>query len=236
MNRRVKDFVLTALNFDLSQKSILEIGSRQMLGQEESADLRPFLICKKYVGMDYLNGSGVDVVMDVHEMEFNEKFDVVICAEVLEHVSNPFLAMERISKVITKEGLLVLTAPMNLKIHGSPYDYWRFTPQGFEILLSGFLYKYITFAGPSNFPLTICSIASNSKIDPKILSLVNNWENIYTKQVKTNKFVNLLKINFLPPLFWGSNYEFWIRKKNRSVISFLRLLIPNILRFKWKKS
>ena len=236
MNRRVKDFVLTALNFDLSQKSILEIGSRQMLGQEESANLRPYLKGKKYVGMDYLSGPGVDVVMDVHNMEFKENFDVVICAEVLEHVSNPFRAMERISKVVTKDGILVLTAPMNLKIHGSPFDYWRFTPEGFDILLSEFEYKYITFAGAPTFPLTICAIASNSKIDVEILDMIGNWEKKYTKREKKNKFIEIIVMNLLPPIFWGSNYEFWIRRENKSIVSFLRLFIPNFLRFQWLRN
>jgi SAM-dependent methyltransferase len=236
MNRRVKDFVVTALNFDVSQKSILEIGSRQMSGQEESANLRPYLMGKKYVGMDYLGGPGVDVVMDVHEMEFEEKFDIVICAEVLEHVSNPFRAMEKISKVVTKDGILVLTAPMNLKIHGSPFDYWRFTPQGFDILLSEFEYKYITFAGRSTFPMTICAIASKSRIDLMILDRISSWEKKYTQKEQRNKFIDSMIINLLPPIFWGSNYEFWIRREKRTIISFLRLFIPNILRLKWTRS
>ena len=234
MNRSVKSFLLEALNFDLSGLRILEVGSRQMLGQENWSNLRPFLNCKEFIGMDYIDGPGVDIVMDVHQMNFMDKFDIVICAEVIEHVLNPFVAIEQIHGVLKSDGILLLTAPMKLEIHGSPYDYWRYTPQGFDVLLTKYNYKYITFAGSSIFPLTICAVASNTQLNDIIKKNIFNWELKNKKVLKTNKLRNILVFNFVPPIFWGSHYEFWLRGGSKSFISFIKLLIPNVMRLKWK--
>jgi 2-polyprenyl-3-methyl-5-hydroxy-6-metoxy-1,4-benzoquinol methylase len=172
--------------------------------------------------------------MDVHQMNFTYKFDVVICAEVIEHVSNPFLAIEQIYRVLNPDGLLVLTAPMKLEIHGSPFDYWRYTPQGFEVLLTKYNHKYITFSGSQNFPSTICAVASNTELNKIVISNILNWELRHKKIIKTNKLLEILIFNFVPPVFWGSHYEFWLRRRDKNLFSLFKLFIPNVLRLKWK--
>lgn len=63
----------------------------------------------------------------------------VICTEVLEHVNNDHLALEEISRVLKKEGMLVLTLPgRNIPKHEKlPYqiDYRRYSPEEVENLL-----------------------------------------------------------------------------------------------------
>lgn len=64
-----------------------------------------------------------------------EKYDVVICQQVLEHVTNPFKATETFFKLLKPGGVLIVSTPFMLKIHAAPNDYWRFTIEGMRILL-----------------------------------------------------------------------------------------------------
>jgi ubiquinone/menaquinone biosynthesis C-methylase UbiE len=81
-----------------------------------------------------------DVVGDVMNLPFKEAtFDFVICLETLEHVRNPFKAMNEIYRVLRPGGKFIGSAPFMYEIHGEEYgDYWRFTKQGWGELLKKF--------------------------------------------------------------------------------------------------
>lgn len=81
-----------------------------------------------------------DVIGDVVNLPFKENtFDFVICLETLEHVKNPFRAMDEIYRVLKPSGKFIGSAPFTYELHGEEYgDYWRFTRQGWEELLRKF--------------------------------------------------------------------------------------------------
>lgn len=58
------------------------------------------------------------------------KFDVVVTDQVLEHVANPFEAMEQVRLVLKPGGIVIDTSCAFNPIHDS-VDYFRFTPLGF---------------------------------------------------------------------------------------------------------
>ena len=64
-----------------------------------------------------------------------ERFDYVVCTEVLEHTSNPFGAAEELARLLRPGGLLFVTVPLNFRIHGPLPDNWRFTEHGLRALL-----------------------------------------------------------------------------------------------------
>jgi SAM-dependent methyltransferase len=67
--------------------------------------------------------------------------DTVICTEVLEHVAKPWLAVAEMHRVLRPGGRLFVTAPFFWPEHGRDglyRDYWRFTKDGWESLLSDF--------------------------------------------------------------------------------------------------
>lgn len=69
----------------------------------------------------------------------SESFDVVVCTEVLEHVLNPFAAVDEIFRLLRPGGgLLVASTPFNFRIHGPLPDCWRFTEHGLRALLQRF--------------------------------------------------------------------------------------------------
>lgn len=64
-----------------------------------------------YVTAD-MESPWADVKLDVHQMPFlSEKFDVVLCNHVLEHVDNDLKAMAEIARVLKKGGWAILQVP-----------------------------------------------------------------------------------------------------------------------------
>jgi len=47
----------------------------------------------------------------VEKKNFEEKFDVIICSEVLEHQRNPYSFIRRLREILKNEGLLIITVP-----------------------------------------------------------------------------------------------------------------------------
>lgn len=67
-------------------------------------------------------------------------FDGIVLTEVLEHCSDPVGAMREIRRVLKPSGLLLVTSPFFWPDHRTDdyRDYWRFTEQGWELLLKDF--------------------------------------------------------------------------------------------------
>lgn len=139
---------------------IVEIGSYQPSSQVGYADLRPFFRGREYIGCDVIPGVGVDKIEDVEHLSFpDNSIPTLLCLETLEHVRDPFKAMDEMYRVLSPDGMLLLSSHMWFPVHYTP-DYWRFTPQCFkEILLQKFGYKKIYFQGEAKFPHCLVGVA-----------------------------------------------------------------------------
>ncbi len=117
---------------------ILEVGSRPAEGQEHLSILRA-LFPGDYLGVDIQEGPQVDQVEDVHALSFeDERFGTVLALETLEHVADPIRAVQEMHRVLAPGGLLAISSQMFFPIHAHPWDFWRFTPEGFANLLKDF--------------------------------------------------------------------------------------------------
>ncbi|MGH8986214.1 MAG: class I SAM-dependent methyltransferase [Acidimicrobiia bacterium] len=115
---------------------LVEVGARAAEGHEDIADLRPMFGADEHIGCDIQEGPGVDRIEDVHELSFaDESVGTVICLETLEHVADPIRAMQEMHRVLRPGGVLAISSIMFFPIHEHPWDFWRFTPEGFERLL-----------------------------------------------------------------------------------------------------
>ena len=67
-------------------------------------------------------------------------YDVIINLQVLEHVQYPQKVVDEFYRVLKPNGKLYLTAPLNIRYHGSPDHYYNFTKSGLELIFtnSGF--------------------------------------------------------------------------------------------------
>lgn len=118
---------------------VLEIGSKDITG-----GVREFFEdCKEYIGTDMERGFGVDLIVDSHNLlkKFKKNsFDILICAEMLEHDNNPFKTIEIMRQLLKKGGFLIVTTPtFGFPQHRHPRDYFRYGEDAYrEIIFKGF--------------------------------------------------------------------------------------------------
>lgn len=68
--------------------------------------------------------SKIDIVSDIIDIPVeNASFDVILCTEVLEHLPYPEMAVKEFSRILRKNGTLLLTAPFCSLTHFAPYHY-----------------------------------------------------------------------------------------------------------------
>jgi SAM-dependent methyltransferase len=140
---------------------ILEVGSYQVDGQEQVANLRRFLPGRCFVGTDLRHGPGVDAVANVESLPYrNHSFGTVIALNLFEHVPRFWLGFQEIQRVLRTDGLLIIGCPFYFRIHSFPNDYWRFTPEAFRLMLEEMPSKIIGYHGPSKRPLSVWSVAA----------------------------------------------------------------------------
>ncbi len=97
------------------------------------------------VGLDVVEGRGVDVVGDAHALPFpDETFERILCTEVLEHLHTPAVAIAEMQRVLKKGGTLILTTRFVFPIHDAPHDYYRYTRFGLEHLFAGWHIETLT--------------------------------------------------------------------------------------------
>lgn len=74
--------------------------------------------------LDKKKMNGVDIVADISNNNFSikEKYDLVICTSLLEHVSNISTTASNISSCISKNGYLIITVPYTYPYHPDPID------------------------------------------------------------------------------------------------------------------
>ncbi len=82
-----------------------------------------------FLSIDIDASRNPDIVLDIQNMYKlkDEIVDVIFCIEVLEHVPNPFKAVEEIYRILSKWGFFVWSTPFIFPIHDAPHDYYRFT-------------------------------------------------------------------------------------------------------------
>lgn len=95
-----------ASDIDLSSARVLEIGSYDVNGSPRAI----FASCAEYTGVDMRSGKGVDIVADITLWETVDKFDVIVCAEVLEHVPDQQAVIDAAARRLAPDGVLIVTA------------------------------------------------------------------------------------------------------------------------------
>jgi SAM-dependent methyltransferase len=101
----------------------------------------PELKAFRVVTLDITPDTNPDVVADItrHNPHLADgQFDALMCTEVLEHVVDPFAAVRELRRILKVGGHLLVTTPLNARIHGPIPDCWRFTEFGLKVLFRDF--------------------------------------------------------------------------------------------------
>ena len=80
----------------------------------------------------------IDICSENFPSKLEYKPNLICCLEVLEHTTNPLIAINNIYEVLKKNDYCLLSVPFNFHIHDEPDDYYRFTFYGLKNLFSRF--------------------------------------------------------------------------------------------------
>jgi len=112
--------------------TVIELGGYKKLNHSAFATH-----AKKYV---VTNISGdYDEFVDVLNMKYaDNSIDSFVCVAVLEHISDPWKAIQEIRRCLKPSGRLLLVAPFMYYQHGVPDDFYRFSSSALSKMLEGF--------------------------------------------------------------------------------------------------
>jgi len=112
---------------------------KKMIGSEGVGVTEDF----KYGKLDYIGD-----IWDIAEKD--NTFDAILCSEVFEHIPHPIETIKEFSRLLKKNGTLILTAPSNCLRHFDPYFFYSgFSDRWYEYFLNdnGFKLKSIKAVG-----------------------------------------------------------------------------------------
>lgn len=107
---------------------------------------------------DSWNYSGIDITCDIIDIPLeDEAVDVILCTEVFEHLKNPLLAIKEFSRILKRNGTLILTAPFCCLTHMAPYFYYNgFSEYWYKAHLSEYGFEIKEFVSNGNYFKYIC--------------------------------------------------------------------------------
>lgn len=113
---------------------VLEIGSRMVTGDY----FRGYFELANYTGFDYYPGDNVDVVGDAHKLStyFDKKFDLIFSSAVFEHLAMPWMVSLEVIKLLKPGGYVFVETHYAQGSHERPWDFFRFSENGLDVLFS----------------------------------------------------------------------------------------------------
>lgn len=97
-------------------------------GRYESADFMENEH-KRYGSMTYVCDLAAIPVED-------DRYDLILCTQVLEHVPDPNVVLAELYRVLKPGGFLWLSTPLFYQEHDVPFDFYRYTQYGLRHLVS----------------------------------------------------------------------------------------------------
>jgi SAM-dependent methyltransferase len=118
----------------MSQPLVVDIGAQDVNGSLKS--VAPTHV--KYVGVDFVAGKGVDLILeDPYKLPFEDNsVDIILSSSCFEHSEMFWVLFLEIIRVLKPNGLFYLNVPSNGPFHRYPVDCWRFYPDSGRALVT----------------------------------------------------------------------------------------------------
>lgn len=144
--RRILDLQLLTIYKDAKKElptfngNVLDVGCgdspyKQLLNADQT----------QYTGIDIVDADTFDyqnstiIPFDGKTIPFeDDKFNAVICTEVLEHVEHYQLLIHEMYRVMKQGAKGFITIPWSARFHYIPYDYFRYTPSSLKTMFQQF--------------------------------------------------------------------------------------------------
>lgn len=170
MRENVRQFVrLAAAAFPL-RGPVYEFGAFQVPEQAHLGDLREFFPDTNYVGCDVRRGEGVDRIEDVTQLSLpSESVSTILCLETLEHVFEVQRAVDEMLRVLAPGGAILLSVPLDFRVHEFPDDYWRLTPTCMARLLAPLGANVVGSQGIEKYPHSVFGVAFKEPVPSSFL-------------------------------------------------------------------
>jgi SAM-dependent methyltransferase len=135
----LSSFKAGKLFFDLyaqgrTAATVVDIGAQNVNGSLK--ELCPSHL--KYVGVDFVAGAGVDIVLtDPYTLPFDDRsVDIVVSNSCFEHSEMFWVLFLEVLRILKPNGLFYMNAPSNGPFHRYPVDCWRFYPDAGKALVA----------------------------------------------------------------------------------------------------
>lgn len=115
-------------------------------------------------GTEHVADRPYDIVAQAHDLPLDDdSLDAVVCTQVLEHLPEPWVAVEEFHRVLRPGGRVIITAPLTWYLHELPHDYYRFTAYGLAHLLQRAGFADVQVEPMNDSPATIAELLRQLK-------------------------------------------------------------------------
>jgi len=140
----IRKFIENAAKYTKEGSKVLDVGAGEITWEYLFPNCEYYTQdnCLSEKNWDY---SKIDYKSDIINIPTqSNSFDAIIMTEVLEHLSEPVLALKELNRILKNNGKLYLTVPQGWAEHEQPYDFFRYTSFGLEYILEKANFKIIS--------------------------------------------------------------------------------------------
>lgn len=133
----------------------------------------PTRVSPEVTNLNIGNFRNVDVIGDAHLLPYDSSVDSIYCEAVLEHLTDPSVAVAEMFRVLKPAGKAVAVTPFLQRFHGYPSHFQNFTLFGHSLLFSRAGFRVLesgTCVGPTYAVVNLVS-AYFTRCLPRVIGL-----------------------------------------------------------------